>query len=113
MKNSLSTKEKAAKDDFGKAKKIIKVVKKAISKELLWLLFVLIISIPIALIIAYVVSSEAEILNKQLSRDLEDISEIITHQRPAFTLIYTICVVGIYFSRMVVNAIKTLVNDKK
>ncbi|WP_075342976.1 hypothetical protein [Tenacibaculum agarivorans] len=113
MKSSLSTKEKAVKDDFGKVKKVVKIIKKIMAKELLWLLFVLIISIPISLILAYVVSSEAQILNQQLSKDIEDVSEIITFRRPAFTLIFSICVVGMYFSRTVVNAIKTLVNDKK
>ena len=105
--------EKAVKQDFGKAQKIVKAVKKIASKELLWLLFVLLISIPTALVISYVISSDAHILNEEVYRDIEEVSEIITHEQPLFRVVFGICVVGLYFSRMVVSAIKNSLEDKK
>lgn len=105
--------QKEAKQDFGKIEKIIKAVKKAVSKEFLWILFSIIISIPLALICSYLISSDAHLLNEQLSKDIEDVTGIITEQHPLFRVLFGITVVGVYFSRMVAAAIKTLLEDKK
>lgn len=105
--------EKSIKKESDKIKKIYAAVKKAISKEFLWLLFVTLVCIPISLTIAYIISVDAEIINKKLAEEIEGISEIITIDQPAFRVLYAICFLGIYFSRMVVSAIKTQLGDKK
>lgn len=105
--------EKSIKKESDKIKKIYAVVKKAISKEFLWILLTLLISIPLSLVFSYLVSVEAEILEKQLASELKEISEIITLDQPMFRVVFGICFLGIYFSRMVVAAIKTQLGDKK
>ncbi len=105
--------EKAVKQDIGKAKKILKVVKKALSKEFLWLLFVVIISIPIALTISYLITSDIHVVNKEVSHEIQEVSKIITEEDSLFRVVYGICVMGLYFSRMVVAAVKNALEAKK
>lgn len=105
--------QKGIKKDFGKVEKIIKGVKKAISKEFLWILFSIIISIPIALIFSYLISSDAHLLNQEITQDIEEVTGIISPNQPLFRVLFGITLVGIYFSRMVAAAVKTLLEDKK
>ncbi|CAM1345264.1 hypothetical protein [Tenacibaculum amylolyticum] len=106
--------QKEAKQDFGKVEKIAKTIKKAISKEFLWVLFSVIVSIPLAMICSYIISSDAHIINEQVSKDIEEVAGIITtEEHPLFRVIFGITMLGIYFSRMVATAIKTLLEDKK
>lgn len=105
--------EKELKKDSGKLKKLYATIKKAVAKEFLWILLVLGISIPLALILQYIISLDAKILNAKIAEDLQDLENIIAPNQPAFWVLYTITVAGIYFTRMVVGAIKTQLNDKK
>ncbi|TPN86220.1 hypothetical protein [Aquimarina algicola] len=100
--------EKKIKNEEGKFKKIWAAVKKVISKEFLWMLFVLLASIPIALILEYVIKKDAGAF-----AEIEEVSQIITKEHPTFTVLYGLCVLGIYFSRMVAAAIKTQIENKK
>jgi len=104
---------KSIKEESGKIKKIFATIKKVISKEFLWGLFVLIVSIPVALIMEYIISVDAHILSTKISQEIEEVSGIITTKRPMFRVLYGISVVGIYFSRMVVVAVKTQLENKK
>ncbi|GAA3591227.1 hypothetical protein Q4Q39_15865 [Flavivirga amylovorans] len=104
---------KSIKAESGTIKKMFTAVKKAVSKEFLWILFIMAISIPIALVISYIIRSEAEILSESVSQEIEEVSEIITSQQPLFRVVYGICALGIYFSRMVMTAIKTQLESIK
>ena len=99
---------KTIKSEEGKLKKIIGAIKKMLSKELLWALFVILMSIPIALILSYIISTDAHI-----SQEIDEVTEIIAKKYPTFTVIYGICVVGIYFSRIVAEAVRIQLKNKK
>ncbi len=103
---SASGVNKTIKKEEGKLKKILAIVKKVLSKEFLWALFVFLLSIPIALICAYLIDIYA-------SKEVKEIFELITGYAPTFTVTYIICVVGIYFSRAVKVAIETQVASLK
>lgn len=99
--------EKKLKAEEGKLKKVFSMIKKMFSKELLWLLFIMLISIPIALIISYA-------MYRYGSEEMLDIFETLAGDQPTFMVVYIMCAVGIYFSRIVANAIKVqLKNIKK
>ena len=103
----IATDEKKLKAEEGKLKKVFSMVKKMFSKELLWLLFIALISIPIALIISYV-------MYRYGSKEVLDVFEALAGDQPTFMVVYIMCAVGIYFSRIVANAIKVqLKNIKK
>ncbi len=92
--------------EAGKLKKIIAIVKKTLSKELLWVLVILLISIPATLIMSYLLWS--------VSIDLSEVFSIITDGHyPSFVILYIICAIGIYFSRIVASAIKVQFENKK
>ncbi|MEX6627283.1 hypothetical protein [Tenacibaculum salmonis] len=111
--NSLNIDNKSVKEDYGKIKKVFASIKKAVSKEFLWLIFVTFTSIPLSLIISYIISVDAHIIDAKISKEIEAVSEIITKEHPVFRVVYGICFVGMYFTRTVVAAIKTQLNDKK
>lgn len=92
--------EKKIKAEEGKLKKIFSAIKKALSKELLWVLLIALISIPFALICSY-------ILNRSGWECELEIFEILAGEKPTFLVMYVICAIGIYFSRIVATAIKT------
>ncbi|WP_303315353.1 hypothetical protein Q4Q34_15455 [Flavivirga abyssicola] len=104
---------KSIKEDSGKIKKMLAAIKKAVSKEFLWILFIMAISIPLALVVSYIISSDAHIISETVSQEIEEVSEIITNQQPLFRVVYGICALGIYFSRMVMTAIKTQLESNK
>ncbi len=96
---------KKLKADAGKLKKILAAVKKALSKELLWSLFVALLAVPVTFILAYLIDISAI--------DLTEVFDIITGNRyPPFVVLYIISVLGIYFSRIVATAIKTQLESK-
>ncbi len=93
--------------DSGKFKKSLTSIKKVLSKEFLWALIIMAMCIPIALIVQYIISKDAHILNAQLTEDIEEVSKSITNKQPSFRVLYALSFIGIYFSRMVIAAIKT------
>ncbi len=111
---------KKAKAEAGKLKKIAAALQKIISKEFLWMLFVLMISIPIALIGMYIihfctdiVGEGTTIVPQEVAAEFEEVASIISKKHPTFMVLYGITVLGIYFSRMVIAAIKTQLANKK
>ena len=89
----------------GKLKKLLKAVKKIIAKEFLWVLFILLISIPLALALKYIVETYAS------AETITAIYEVLD----GITLsvgCYAVSIAGFYFARMVVGAIKTLTEKK-
>lgn len=104
---------KSLQQDTGKFKKILKMVQKTVSKEFLWILFVVILSIPLALIVSYIISTDAKWINAQVAKDFEEVAQIISTQHPRFTVVFGLCAAGIYFARMVTAAVKNMLEDKK
>ncbi len=98
--------EKKLKAEEGKLKKIIAAIKKALSKELLWGLCIAIVSIPMALVVSYVIYTYA-------SQEVLEVFQIIAGDEPTFVTIYIICVIGIYISRIIATAIKTQLESLK
>lgn len=106
MNSSLAKEGKKVKAEAGKLKALLAALKKLWSKELLWSLLVLLICIPIALIISYIIGHYA-------SEDIKEIFKIIAGEYPRFTVLYVMSIVGIYFLRIVITAIKTQLGKKK
>ncbi len=97
---------KDIKEEEGKLKKLLKAIKKIIAGEFLWLLFIAIISIPIALAIRYLFLKYAtEAMIETIVYILEGNSILVGS--------YALSVVGIYFSRAIVGAIKTVVEKSE
>lgn len=80
--------------------KIMAALKKFFAKQFLWALFVALVSIPLALIANFLISHYAPELLPTIAS--------ITGNGSSLVGIYILCLVGLYFSRMVANAIKTL-----
>lgn len=94
-----------AKDD-GVLKKLFTAIKKLFAKEFLWILFVLILGLPLGLLLTYIIQHFAS------AAVLHVINEII-QTTPLFIACYLMSLVGIYFTRTVVGAIDVMVNKSK
>ena len=76
MSSATIAKEKAAlAQEEGKLKKLIATIKKFFAKEFLWVLFVLLLGLPIGLIITYIIETYGsekimEMINKLLNLSL-------------------------------------------
>jgi len=80
--------------------KVVASIQKAISKEFLWVVLAVVLSVPLAFIVNYLINVFAN----------EEIKTIImseTKSKSTFSGSYLLSFAGIYFSRMVVTAIKT------
>lgn len=80
--------------------KLLGALQKAISKEFLWILFAVLLSVPFAFIINYFIQHFASDTWKAIIR-----SE--TNSHGTFTGSYITAFAGIYFSRVLVGTIKT------
>lgn len=87
----------------GKLKKFFKAVKKLFAKEFLWVLFIALLALPLALILNYILATYGS------DNVLTMVKELLGNN-PLFTGAYGICVAGIYFTRTIVGSIKTLTN---
>ncbi len=97
---------KDIKEEEGKLKKLLKAIKKLIAGEFLWILFIVIVSIPLALIIHYLAFKymPGEVINT--------ICEILDGNSLLLGS-YALSIAGIYFSRAIVGAIKTVVDKSE
>jgi hypothetical protein len=103
MSVALAKKKAALIKDEGKLMKLFKVIKKLFAKEFLWILLILLLALPIALIITYVLEAYGpEVFLITINKLLEG--------KPIFIVAYGVSIAGIYFSRIVLGAIKTLTN---
>lgn len=76
-------------------------VQKAISKEFLWILAIVIISFPVTLLLLFVLDIIAPGISAELEAEGIDIVDLAL-------VLYVISGLGIYFIRMVVGAIAVL-----
>ncbi|WP_394749666.1 hypothetical protein [Spongiimicrobium salis] len=98
--------EKELKESAGKFKKLLETLKKIASKELLWLLLVVLISVVLALICSYVIA-QYKLYN------IQEVIQIIAGDTASFKTLFILCVIGVYFSRIVAMAVKTHLENKK
>ena len=97
--STLNLSKKPTKEELGKLEKVFAVVKKIASKELIWFLVVIVVSIPIALIGFYWVTHYAP-------KAIQDAVTIAASPYPSYLTLYVISGAGIYFSRIVAMALK-------
>ena len=106
MSTSLAKEKAALAGDVSKLQKLFAVVKKFFAKEFLWILFVLLFAVPLALIMEYVVKTFAS------DEDRKVITELLDGKISLFVGCYAVAAAGIYFTRLVVNAMLTITAKK-
>ena len=101
MTVSIAKAQGALKEEEGKLKKLLKSLKKLVSTEFLWMLFALLLAIPLALVTYYFAwnygFSDADIK--------EAICKVL-NGKPLWLGCYVLNVVGVYFARAVKGAIQ-------
>lgn len=88
-----------------KWKKLFGVLKKFLAKEFLWALFSLLMALPLASVTVYLLDTYA---NSEIRVAMTDLLD----NKPIYTGAYVVNLAGIYFSRTVIGAIKTLTTKK-
>ena len=106
MSETVSKGKAALAAEEGKLKKLLKAIKKFFAKEFLWVLFVLLVSIPLALVVEYLLD---KIDDGALAEELMCLVEGYS----LFMVSYAVCIAGFYFTRTIVGAIKTLTEKKE
>jgi len=91
--------------DESKWKKLFGVLKKFFAKEFLWAMFTLLLALPLASITVY-------LFNTYAGPETQGAITEILNGNPLYAGAYIVNLAGIYFSRTVVGAIKTLTTKK-
>jgi hypothetical protein len=105
----MSEKEPLIPVEPSKFAEIVDFVKGLLAKEFLALLIILVIAFPLALIIGYVMAFFYENSTSEAVQSSLAVKPATEDQLP-FIFLYIIAVAGLYFSRMVAGAIKTITN---
>lgn len=108
MNKNIAQAQAALAKEEGKLKKLLKAVKKAMSKEFLWILIILIAGLPVAVIISGIVTK----YDPSFTMLKADLGNVVAGY-PDFMLAYLIGIAGIYFSRTTAGAVSTLLKKKK
>lgn len=107
MNSATITNQKAAlAKEEGKLKKMIVAIKIFFAKEFLWVLFVLLLGLPIGLIITYIIETYG-------TEKMMEIIDKLLNGKPLFIGSYAVSLAGIYFTRTVVGAINLMVVKPK
>lgn len=101
MKNSSANTVKSMQAEEGKLAKLAKALKKFVSKEFLWVLFVIVLALPLTLMTSY-------IIKKYAYEDAMKIVNIISEGSSLFVVNLFINMAGIYLARAVAGALETL-----
>lgn len=102
--SSLAEQQAALTKDKAKITKIFAALKKLLSKEFLWVLFALILGLPLAVVFNYILSFASESTLNALDHFLVD--------TPRFIAAYVFSLAGIYFTRTVVGSVETLIKKE-
>lgn len=103
---TIASQKAALAKEEGKLKKLLAAIKKLFAKEFLWVLFVLLLGLPLALIMTYITETYAsEKILKMITKLLKD--------KPLFVAAYAVSLTGIYFTRTVVGAINLMTSKPK
>lgn len=106
MSNTLTQEKANLAKDAGVIKKLFASIQKLFAKEFLWVVFVLILGLPLGLTITYLIQQWA---SPQIQKAILE----IVHHKPLFIACYIFSLVGIYFTRTVIGAIEMMVNKSK
>ena len=106
MSTTLAKEQATLAKDTGVLKKLLASIKKLFAKEFLWILFILILGLPLGLTFTFTIQKFA-------SAVVLDVIKEIIQTTPLFIACYLFSLVGIYFTRMVVGAIEMMVNKSK
>ena len=106
MSDAVAKGKEALAAEEGKLKKFLEAVKKLFAKEFLWVLFVALVSLPLALALEYIIVTYVS------EENIERICEALDGYS-LFMGCYGISIVGFYFTRTIIGAIKTLTESKK
>lgn len=98
--SSLAQQQAALTKDKAKITKFFKALKKLLSKEFLWVLFTLILALPLALTANYFIS----FLPTQALLSIDN----FLGETPRFIAAYVGCLVGVYFTRTIIGSIESL-----
>ncbi len=98
--------EAAFKKQAGTIEKLLKGIKKLLAKEFLWIFAIVLVSFPMTLIHYYLLTKYGAV---GLLNALHEIFE----DSGLFLGLYSLNVIGLYFSRTLLGAIKTLSKAKK
>jgi len=90
----------------GKLKKLLKAIKKLIAKEFLWVLAVLLLSVPLSLLLNQAYNRFATVEIKNAVAELLEGNSIDLAT-------YVVSIAGVYFTRMTVGAIQTVIKKEK
>lgn len=96
--------------------KLVGTIQKALAKEFLALLVILILAFPVALLITYITAYFAPghtnvVFDGLLSENSND--SAADGGKYSFIIIYIISAIGLYFVRMILGSIKVLVQKDK
>jgi hypothetical protein len=106
MKSSSSNTAKAMQAQEGMLLKIFKALKKFISKEFLWVLFVILLALPLTLMTHY-------FIKKHVYEEAMKIVDAISKGASLFTVNLFVNMAGIYLARAVSGALETLSSKPK
>lgn len=96
--------EKALAAEDSKLMKIVKAIKKAVAKEFVWIVLIVILAFPLAYMLEKDLEQRAPAFLSALQNAFKGTG--------TFMILYVICAAGLYFSRMVMGAIRTIVKSK-
>jgi len=106
MSDAVAKGKAALEADEGKLKKLLKAIKKLLAGEFLWALFIVVVSLPLALALEHVIAEYAT------GESIAAFCELIGGYS-LFMGAYGISIAGLYFTRTIVGAIKTLTEKKE
>lgn len=92
--------------DTGMVKKFLKTIQKFFAKEFLWVLFLLILGLPMGLVVTFMIQHFA-------SPQVFQVIQAIIKDTPLFIASYLFSLVGFYFTRTIIGAIEMMVNKSK
>ena len=101
--------------ELSKAAKLAITVQKALAKEFLALLVIIVLAFPVAFLITYITAHFAQgDINQVFEGLLSDDSTNADADggKYSFIIIYIISAIGLYFVRMVIGSINVLVQKK-
>ena len=106
MSSGLERAKASAAAEEEKFKKLLKAIKKGVAKEFLWVLAILLLSVPLSLVLKYGYDKLATIEIKNT------VTEILEGNSMALAS-YMVSIAGIYFTRMTMGAIQTVLKKEK
>lgn len=91
---------------LGPILKLLAKLQKLVAKEFLWIIAIVLVSAPLALLLLFMLDLIAPQLNAELAKSNIDVLDV-------FIVLYLFSGVGIYFLRILVNAIRLMATKKE